>query len=129
MTLEARSIHIESNLHIIAARAEVRSMARKLGFNTMDQARISLATSSLAHLLDLGGIYEGEINFEETNNAKDPGLQVACIAFCGQSHNHNNPISDKDLSKLNQMVDELNVERLPSKDIKVSITKWKSSTL
>ena len=44
---QKQTIHIDTELDLISARMRVRNLARSLGFNPPDQARISLATSSL----------------------------------------------------------------------------------
>lgn len=132
MADETRTIHITTNLHIIAARAEVRSLARALGFSTMDQARISLATSTLAHMLDLGGRHDGQIAFSEMNGHDRDGqkvaLQVTCTARCGSTATPSSLLRDGDLKKLQMMVDDLHVTALPSQDVQVRLVKHKNGT-
>ena len=120
------TIHVDSNLHIISARAEVRTLARKTGFNTMDQARISLATSSLAYILDLGGRYGGKITYRVTNNNGAEKIEVSCVAYCGNFDLDLEGQKNKELQKLRKMVDELHICCLPSNDLEVIMIKNKS---
>lgn len=48
MTSQTRVILIESDLDIVSARVTVRDIARRLGFGTIDQARIATTVSELA---------------------------------------------------------------------------------
>lgn len=116
-------IHVDNNLHIISARAEVRTLARTLGFNTVEQARISLATSSLAYIMDLGGRYDGQIRFSSLHENGAMTLQVICVAYCRDTPLDLEQVKARELSKVRQMVDELHIEALPSKDVQVIILK------
>lgn len=124
---EMKTIQIDAEPDIVSARMHVRNLARRLGFSTKDQARISLATSSLAHFLDVGGKYRGEITFGCSNGnsgaAEDAvAMHVICTVFCA---NPKYQINKRGLSKVQWMVDDLAVKSLPSDDVQVTLIKWK----
>ena len=124
---EMKTIQVDAEPDIVSARMHVRNLARSLGFSTKDQARVSLATSSLAHFLDIGGKYKGEITFGCSNGnsgtSKDEiVMRVVCTVFCA---NPKYQINKRGLSKVQWMVDDLDVESLPSDDVQVTLIKWK----
>lgn len=124
---EMKTIQVDAEPDIVSARMHVRNLARSLGFSTKDQARVSLATSSLAHFLDIGGKYKGEITFGCSNGnsgtSKDEiAMRVVCTVFCA---NLKYQINKRGLSKVQWMVDDLDVESLPSDDVQVTLIKWK----
>ncbi len=121
---EMQTIKIEDQLHIITARSEVRNLARELGFDTMTQARLSMATSSLAYLMDLGGCCAGIIQFGPTTSGKK-GLQIECTAYYGSAERCSYSLTADSFAKLKQMVDTLNIEELPTRDVRVVLIKWK----
>lgn len=124
---EMKTIQVEAEPDIVSARMHVRNLARSLGFSTKDQACVSLATSSLAHFLDIGGKYKGEITFGRSNGEASTsedkvGMLVVCTVFCA---NPRYKLNKQGLSKVQWMVDDLAVESLPSDDVKVTLIKWK----
>lgn len=125
MTSETmKTIFVDTNLSIISARAEIRKLARMAGLDTADQARISLAASTLAHFLDLGGQHNGAIHFERLNHDQQPGVRVICVT---QGRKLNNTLESEHggtLNKLRWMVDDLSVEYLADNEIQITMTKW-----
>jgi hypothetical protein len=127
MHKEMKTIQVDAEPDIVSARMHVRNLARRLGFSTKDQARVSLATSSLAHFLDIGGKYKGEISFGCSNgnsnaSADTVGMQVVCTVFCADPAYK---LNKRGLSKVQWMVDDLDVASLPSDDVQVTLIKWK----
>ncbi len=121
---EVSTIYVEGHVQIIEARAQVRMLARTLGFDTMSQARISLATSSLAEIMRLSGFCAGTISFGKTNGAgRATGLYVMCVGHYDGSACSTDTTALSELEKLRGMVDELRVEKLPSKELKVLMVK------
>lgn len=113
-------IDVTTQLHIIAARAEVRNLARDLGFNTMDQARISLATSTLANLLDLAGSCSGTIRYGTQEDDQTPTLHVVCLAYDGGNGSAHCP-DRRRINQLSKMLDDISVESTPSHDVQVTM--------
>ncbi len=124
MTQTMKTIFVDTNLSIISARAEIRKLARAAGLNTADQARISLATSTLAHFLDLGGQHNGEIHFESFNHDVQPGVRVICMTQGRQGPAELRSETSGTLNKLRWMVDELDVQYLPENEVQITMIKW-----
>ena len=70
------SIYTESD--VVIARMEARQVAKKMGFGTIDQARISLATSELSRLIYETSSQIGEIAISNVPPSKPHGIQVSC---------------------------------------------------
>ncbi len=119
-----KTLPVTGELDIIAVRMEVRNLARTIGFNVTDQACISLATSSLAHFLDLGGKYTGTISFGHSNNSERSGLLVVCVIHCDDNGLDPSNLSSKRLEKVRWMVDEMDLQSLPSNNIQVTLVKY-----
>ena len=120
---EGQTIAVHSEADVILARSLVRKLARENGFNVMDQARISLATSSLAHTLGLGGTQRGQIMLEcLEDGARSRGVQVVCIKT-GGARDDSEPGM---FSDVRLMVDQLTVKELPADDLQVTLVKWRA---
>jgi serine/threonine-protein kinase RsbT len=74
---EVRRIPIHSDLDIVAARVEGRSLARELGFGIIDQARIATAISELARNVVLYA-QSGQIILQRLDSDGRIGLQIVC---------------------------------------------------
>ncbi len=118
---ESQTIMIHAQIDVITARVKVRELARALGLKTTDQARISLATSSLAQTLGLGKKLPGQIIIDRLIREERTGVRVVCVAA---------DASDCDLKPevsrdMGWMVDELTVETLPSNGgVQATLVKW-----
>ncbi len=114
-------IEVKGELDIVAARMEVRKLARKLGFSTDCQARVTMATSSLAHFLDLGGKREGQIQITlENGETSPPCVRVTCVVYCTGNRC---AVNVDMLNKLRWMVDDVLIESHSSKDLYVTLVK------
>jgi hypothetical protein len=105
---------------ILAARAKVRDMARKKGLGVTDQARISLATSSIADVMGLGTHRRGQIVVDSVEETERIGIRVICTT-AKEARSALTP-SQVDVHKL--MVDDLVVETLPSGDVEAILIQW-----
>ncbi|HSJ58875.1 MAG TPA: ATP-binding protein, partial [Anaerolineae bacterium] len=61
-------IAIQNELDIIEARMHVRKLAREAGLDLFDQARISLATSTMAIILGLEKSGNGSIHLSQLDD-------------------------------------------------------------
>lgn len=118
---EPRIIEVVSEGDIILARMQVREFARAKGFNIMDQARISLATSSLAYALGLGSTCHGQIVIDCLSEGGDTGLRVVCTRASAATGD----LSERAFGDTRRMVDQLTVETLPSNEAQVTVIKWR----
>ena len=114
-------VHTEAD--VILARLQVRNLARESGFNIMDQARIALATSSLAHALNLGGSNKGRIMIGSIqNDHRACGVQVICEVTNGATCDQH----PKNLGEVKIIVDQLTVESLSPQGFQVTLVKWRA---
>lgn len=120
MTREQR-VPITSRSDIILARRYARDAARDVGLTTIDQARIAMATSSLAYMLKLGAPHKGGVLIQSIKDEEQEGIRVVCTAIdaSGQS------VPAHALEYARQMVDSVEVEALPSNEIKATIVHWR----
>lgn len=66
---------VKNEWDIVAARQLGRDTAKKLGFGSVDQARITTAVSELARNIYLYA-YEGEIHIEVVSNESKIGVRI-----------------------------------------------------
>lgn len=119
---ENAKITIRGHSDIINARMRVRRLARTAGLNTADQARIALATSSLAQTLRMGEKYQGEIAIQSMQGGSKDGVRIVCTIFSAADCEPTlKALKD---TKWMLMVDELRVETLPSSNLEVTAIKW-----
>jgi anti-sigma regulatory factor (Ser/Thr protein kinase) len=113
-------IIVQNRFDIVEARMCVRNLARQAGFDLFDQARISLATSALASILEMEHAEQGQITVELLEGAKRAGVKVVCT--------NPNPLLNGFASAVfddtRRMVDDLFVEHMPSTGVRVTLLKW-----
>ncbi len=130
-----QTIYVETEFDIMFVRRVVRDMARSMGFAPSDQARVSLATSSMAHFMDLGAHHHGAISFQTyKGNGTPPRMQVTCTIdgewlpreTVAKDHPSPDALSSpiKALEQIKGLVDDLHVETLPSEGIQITLTKY-----
>ncbi len=127
-------IPINSELDVIVARMQARQMARQIGFGTVDQARISLATSELARLACANSLYSGEIVMSDAEQNGQQGMRVICSVSVAESSAEaveaqpNWTVEDNNfrrgLASASRLVDESVVEMEESGQTKVTLFKW-----
>jgi hypothetical protein len=117
---ESQTIAIQTEFDVFMARMQVRKLAREMGFNITNQARIALATSSLARALKLGENLQGQMIINYLGEEKCTGVQVICTAIDGAGQE----IGPRGFAEVEWLVDELSVEQLPSNDLQVTLVKW-----
>ena len=115
-----KTIGIQNSLDIISARMTVRQLARSVGLRTMDQARIALATSSLAYALGLDNGHKGQITVESCVGPDCKGVRVVCTATVGE--NEETPL----FGDARWMVDDYEMARPSPNQVMATIVKWVS---
>ena len=126
MKSTTRRILIQNDLDIIVARLKSREVAREMGFSTIDQARISLATGELARLLAGSVSGHGEIVVSGIQLEDQCGVQVVSINDEASSKNgaatsHNG--ANGEMTNVMALVDECRVE---NQGTRVTLMKWLS---
>ena len=117
---EERTLTIRNSSDAIIARAEVRKLAQRRGLDLAGQARISLATYSLASALGIGIRYSGQVIIDLLAKGERIGVSVACIT----PEDVEVDFAPEAFSDVRWMVDELIVETLPSRAVKVTLIQW-----
>lgn len=117
------TITVQSKFDIVEARMRVRTLARGAGFDLFDQARISLATSTLAIILEMEHSSQGQIAMERLETTERTGVQVICT----NPHTLLHGFASGVLDDARRMVDELLVECTSTEGVKVTLIKWTDS--
>ena len=128
-------IYVNNDLDIVMTRMQVRDMAKKMGFGTADQARISLAASELARVLSWGVIHgPSEMVISNTARNGHQGLQVVCLVQRehipeGEATNgvDTKPIPQRSFVGACKLVDESSIEIQDDWQARVTLIKWLKS--
>lgn len=123
---ESRSISILNETDIINARQQTRQMAKDAGLPIIDQARISLAVSSIAHLIGLGNNFSGKIVLNRILESHRSGVQVIWM----MDHHTKNTVQVFELtgSHISMMVDEINIQDSEESGTNITAMIWSEST-
>ncbi|MGD8793091.1 MAG: hypothetical protein PVF47_11105 [Anaerolineae bacterium] len=117
---DRQTILIQNDLDIIEARMHVRVLARDMGLDLFDQARISLAASTLAIILGLDKGIGGTVTMHTLTAHGRVGVQVVCtrpdIPLQG--------LAAGVLDDAQRMVDELRVDETSTDELAVTLIKW-----
>jgi hypothetical protein len=104
----------------MTARAKVRDLARRKGLGLTDQARISLATSSIADVMGLGTHRRGRIVIDSVEESDRVGIRVVCAT----AKEARSALDSAQVDVHRLMVDDLVVETLPSGDVEAVLIQW-----
>ena len=119
-------VYINNDLDIALARMQARDVAKKMGFSTADQARISLAASELARVLSWESRGPSELTISNTNRNGHQGLQVVCIVQREyiSDQGAETSVPNKSFAGACRLVDESNVDVQDDKQALVTLIKW-----
>lgn len=127
----AKSISINSDFDIVAARMQTREIAKQMGFGTTDQARISLATSELARVISWNRNHRSEIVLSDACKNGYQGIQVVCLIDLEylpggdkSRQTKDTPMPQHSLAGARQLVDESKVEVLDDKQARITLMQW-----
>ena len=127
------TIFVSSDLDVVMARIEARKLAKQMGFNTADQARISLAASELARALSWNNEVPGEIIFSTASQNGQQGMQVVCLVKreyveANKNGDSTEPpeisIPNRCLTGARQLVDESFIEEQEGQKAQITLIKW-----
>ena len=127
-------IYINNDLDVVTARMQARQLAKQMGFNTADQARISLAASELARVLSWHTNAPGELIMSDASGKNGhSGVQVVCVVHTKYVAAHEELADADDISIPRrsfagacQLVDESIVEEQEGDQSRVTLIKWMS---
>jgi serine/threonine-protein kinase RsbT len=120
--IASRMIPVRNEADVIFARMQTRQVAKDVGFQMVDQARISLAVSSLAHLIRLGVQYHGCITVNQRSDEGRSGVEVVwTITAIRDSSEVMKMVDDPNWR---MMVDQVITEILPDEELRITAVKW-----
>lgn len=119
---ESRWISVYNEVDVINARMQTRQMAKEAGLPIMDQARISLAVSSVAHVIRLGEACPGQIVINRITEDGRSGVQV--VWMIKPSEDYQDLLRALDDSSLQLMVDKMDVQSSPAMGLCITAVKW-----
>jgi hypothetical protein len=117
----AQTIRIANETDIVLLRMRVRDLARDLGLNLGDQARISLAAASIAKDIGLGVTYPGQARIDDYCCDGHSGVRVVCTGKNSRTDSTPCTIGDA-----RWMVDEWTFETLPLGEVRLTLVKWRT---
>jgi serine/threonine-protein kinase RsbT len=130
---EERCIPVKTDLDIVSARLEGRSLARELGFGTIDQARIATAISELARNVVLYAP-EGKVRVRAVVSddggrgievvCEDNGPGIANVALVMQDGYSTSSGLGMGLPGTKRLMDEFEIETKLGVGTKVKVRKW-----
>ena len=131
--MQNRSIALESEQDISAARGEVRSVAAALGFRVIDQTRLATVTSELArNVVKYAG--RGRMIAQPTADAhgrqglrlifEDSGPGIPDIAAAMRDGFSTGRGLGKGLPGSKRLVDEFEIESEVGRGTRVTIVRW-----
>jgi hypothetical protein len=115
-----RTLTIASESDIVLLRMYVRDLARAIGLNLADQARISLAAASVAKAIGLGLSHQGQVTAGDCCRDGRTGVRVVCTGNNDEVDHAPGALRDA-----RWMVDELTFENVPSSIVQVTLVKWR----
>ncbi len=131
--MESLSIALEQEYDIVAARGEVRRLARALGFGSVDQSRLATVASELARnvvkyagrgrliaqpVTDAGGRKGLRLVFEDSG----PGIKDLAAAMRDGFSTGGG--LGKGLPGSKRLVHEFQIESAPDRGTRVSVVRW-----
>ncbi len=119
---ESRFLEVRNESDVIIARMQTRQMAKDAGLSIMDQARISLAVSSVAHLIRMGDSYPGQIVLNRIAGEQRNGVQV--IWKMNTECDFDTILQDLKNSTLYMMVHELDTQVSRETGVHITAMMW-----
>lgn len=121
-------IFVNNDLDVVMARMQARNIARDMGFSTVDQARISLATSELARVLAWATQESGEMVISNVTRNGSLGLQVTCLIqqeYISQGDSITQESApQRSIAGACRLADESNIELCGGQRARVTLIKW-----
>jgi hypothetical protein len=118
---------VNNDIDVINARVAVRNFAGQCGFNSKDQACISLISSSLINFLGLQEklhFVSVEMLIEYFESDRKHGVRVTCIKNRAETNDWQ---VMKRLGNSHFLVDDVQMKPTRHDGIEVVVTKWDSS--
>ncbi len=112
-----QTIPVHTELDVLTLWAQAREMARKIGFDTTGQARVAMATMSLARALKLGETHQGQVTLNCLGKIDHWGIRVDCT----MANRVDLKVESRVFTDIRWLVDRLVVKELPSNNLQVTL--------
>jgi len=128
-----RVVPVHTEQDVIIARQECRSLAQRLGFSPVDQARITTAVSELARNIVVYGV-KGAVTLVELDDGQRKGLQIAFddegpgiadVETAMQQGYTSGKGLGAGLPGSQRLMDEFKLETEPGKGVHITVRKWR----
>lgn len=128
-----RVVPVNTEQDVIIARQECRSVAQRLGFSPVDQARITTAVSELARNIVVYGV-KGAVTLVELADGDRKGLQIAFddegpgiadVETAMQQGYTSGKGLGAGLPGSQRLMDEFKLETAPGKGVHITVRKWR----
>ncbi|MCP4543970.1 MAG: anti-sigma regulatory factor [Chloroflexi bacterium] len=114
---KSQTIPVHTEFDVFTARMQAREMAREIGFDAANQARVAMATTSLARALRLGEARQGQVTLNCLGNVDHWGMRVDCTT----ANSAGCKTESWAFTDIEWMVDRLVVKELPSNNLQVTL--------
>ena len=131
--MESRSIALERDRDIVAARGEVRRVAAALGFSLLDQTRLATVASELARNV-VKYARTGRLIAQPTDSPhgrrglrlifEDTGPGIPDIAAAMRDGYSTSRGLGKGLPGSRRLVDEFDIQSAPGRGTKITVVRW-----
>jgi hypothetical protein len=108
---------VDTEFDLFWVQMQVRKLARAVGFDLTHQARVALATSSLARTLRLGETQPGRVTIDRLGGVERWGVRVACRS----PNNVSFEVGSQAFRDVKWLVDDLIVEQLSPDGLQVTL--------
>ena len=126
-------VTIRSEQDVILARQEGRTLAQRLGFSPVDQARITTAISELARNIVVYGVH-GTVTLNEARDGARSGIEVLfddegpgitdIDMAMGQGYTTGKGLG-AGLPGTQRLMDEFEIKSAPGEGTHITIRKWR----
>ena len=126
------TVEIVTELDIVAARRLGRDKAKEIGFNTVDQARITTAISELARNIYLYA-HVGKIVIEKLENNEKRGIEITAVDRGPGIQEVRKVLEDRyrtpenigaGLPAVKRLVDSIDIQSKVGLGTKIKVIKW-----
>jgi serine/threonine-protein kinase RsbT len=126
-------VPVNTEQDVILARQECRSLAQRLGFSPVDQARITTAVSELARNIVVYGV-RGSVTLTELEDGERKGIQItfddegpgiADIDTAMQQGYTSGKGLGAGLPGSQRLMDEFQLETAPGQGVHIRVRKWR----
>ncbi len=113
---KSQTIPVHTEFDVLTMWMQAYKMAHKIGFDATGQARVAMATTSLARALSLGETRPGQVTIKSLGEIDYWGIRVDCTTAKVDLEAKSQMFVD-----LKKLVNRLVVKELPSNNLQVTL--------